>query len=372
MCGGALYAEPLLTLENMPGAAQFMPDADSVGDDMGVNLRVRQCSGCGAIQLSDPPVRYYREVVRAAAYSPEMAVYRREQFAAFVAEYGLQDAAALEIGCGRGEYLSLLKEAGLNPHGLEFNPGSVAACIEEGLTASEGYLQRPDQQLAAGPFQAVFSFNFIEHMPDPVKALRAACLNLTDDGVGLLEVPNFDMILRDKLFSEFIGDHLLYFTEQSFTQMLGMCGFEVIRCEQTWHDYILTAHVRKRQRTDLSELGAYRQKIHADVHAWLDAAPGRGRVAVWGAGHQALAVMSLLGLGKRCDYVVDSAPFKQGRFTPASHLEIFAPSQLREDPVDAVLVMCASYSDEVARILRAEYDPNLTVAILREDGLESV
>ena len=80
--------------------------------------------------------------------------------------------------------------------------------------------------------------------------------------------------------------------------------------------------------------------------------------------------MSLLELGPVIRYVVDSAPFKQGKFTPATHLPIVAPSALETDPVDAVIVVAAGYSDEVARTIRARFDPKLHVAIWRESGLE--
>jgi hypothetical protein len=40
--------------------------------------------------------------------------------------------------------------------------------------------------------------------------------------------------------------------------------------------------------------------------------------------------------------------------------------------VDAVMVMAASYSDEVAKIIRQKYDGKIKVAILRDFGLEVV
>ena len=80
--------------------------------------------------------------------------------------------------------------------------------------------------------------------------------------------------------------------------------------------------------------------------------------------------MSLLDLQHSIRYVVDSAPFKQGKFTPVTHLPIVPPSTLESDPVEAFIVMAAGYSDEVARTVRARFDPGLDVAIWRESGLE--
>ena len=81
-------------------------------------------------------------------------------------------------------------------------------------------------------------------------------------------------------------------------------------------------------------------------------------------------MLALAELGGKVRYVVDSAPFKQGKFTPATHLPVVPPDALRSDPVEAVIVMAASYSDEVAGLLRRDFPTGLKVAILRDHGLE--
>ena len=369
VCGGALYPQPLLQYRDMPGAAQFMPGPEDLATERGTDLDICQCSACGLVQLNGPPVHYYREVVRAAAFSPEMRGFRLQQFREFAARHDLIGRKVLEVGCGRGEYLSVLSEAGMDAHGLEFSAAAVSHCRRSGQTAFKGYIGNRGKRVGQGPYGAFFILNFLEHMPRPVESLRGMAHNLEPDGVGLVEVPNFDMIVRNGLFSEFIGDHLTYFTAQTLTQALTISGFEVLDCKSVWHDYILSATVRKRQVADLTHLYQFQDRIARDVSAYLDQCDGKG-VAIWGAGHQALAVISLLGIRNRIRYVVDSAPFKQGKFTPASHLPIVAPATLRADPVGAVLVMAASYSDEVARILRQDYDPSIRVAILRDHGLE--
>ena len=94
-------------------------------------------------------------------------------------------------------------------------------------------------------------------------------------------------------------------------------------------------------------------------------------MAIWGAGHQALALISLLGIAPRIRFVVDSAPFKQGRFTPASHLPIVAPEHLDAGEVDAVIVLAASYSDEVARLIAQRHGTRFQVAVLRDNALHT-
>ncbi|MEN6557919.1 MAG: hypothetical protein ABFC54_07045, partial [Thermoguttaceae bacterium] len=220
-------------------------------------------------------------------------------------------------------------------------------------------------------FDGFFILNVLELIPDLNTALWQIHDHLARGGVGLVEVPNFDMILQKRLFSEFIGDHLYYFTQATLDSTLQRNGFEILDCRETWHDYILSAVVRKREPIDWSAFCGHQAKLKADTAAYLRRF-GPRRVAVWGAGHQALALIALLELSDKIRYVVDSAPFKQDKFTPATHLPVVAPEALDADPVDAVLVMAAAYSDEVADILRKKFGKNIEIAIFRDFGLEIV
>ena len=92
---------------------------------------------------------------------------------------------------------------------------------------------------------------------------------------------------------------------------------------------------------------------------------------MWGAGYQSFAILSLTDIGNKISYVIDDATFKQNKFTPATHIPIVSSDWLRSNPVDAIIVMAASYSDEVAKKIRKNFDKNICVSILRDFGLES-
>lgn len=413
ICSNKFFEEPLLLYENMPAAAQYLPDAESLESDKGVDLEVCQCSGCGLVQLSNDPVPYYKEVIRAAAISEEMKDFRMKQFGSFIQKYSLKGKKVIEIGCGRGEYLSLMQQSGVDAYGLEHSEESVKQCVKNSLKVSKGFVQSSVDRLNNAPFDAFFILNFLEHLRDPNSTLIGIYNNLTDGAVGLVEVPNFDMILRKKLFSEFICDHLLYFTKETLNTTLRLNGFEIIDCKEVWYDYIISAVVRKMKHTclikaqrkmkmslrgeaeaiskieiprstrndsigdfqvkklDISHFYRYQAQLKNEIDEYIHRFKDK-KVAIWGAGHQALAVISLVNLADKIRYVVDSAVFKQGKYTPATHLPIVSPDTLELDPVDAVIVMAASYSDEVAGIIRQMFNRNINVAILRDFGLEIV
>ena len=367
VCGRAFSTEPLLRYQNMPAVAQNLPDAVTLKDDVGVDLEVYQCSGCGLTQLNSQPVDYYREVIRASGFSAEMKEFRAKQFTEFVKEHSLFGKKVVEIGCGKGEYLSIMKQSGANAFGIEYADDSVAHCVKNGLSVSKGFVASADYKIDNAPFDAFFILSFLEHLPDLNSVLRGIYNNLSDDAVGIVEVPNFDMILRDNLFSEFMRDHLFYFTKETLSAVLALNGFQFVSCEEVWHNYILSVVVKKIKKLDLSAFAERQNQLKKEVQEYI----GQFRnVAVWGAGHQAFAIFSLLDLGDKIKYIVDSAVFKQGKYSPATHIPIVSPDILDSDPVDAIIVMVGSYCDEVVKIIRAKYNKNINVAVLKDFGLE--
>tara|TARA_Y100000034_G_C6863799_1_gene393452 strand:- start:98 stop:1240 length:1143 start_codon:yes stop_codon:yes gene_type:complete len=369
VCGEGFFKTPILKFENMPKAAQNFPTEATLSEDSGVDLELCQCKACGLAQLSNEPVPYHKEVIRAAAFSEDMRGFRKEQFMCFVGDNKLAGKKVVEIGCGKGEFLSLMKKAGVDAYGIEYGTGAVKYCNKNDLKVSEFYIEGEKDQIPGGPFDCFFIMNFFEHLPDPNTTLKAIHSNLNSGGLGLIEVPNFDMILKENLFSEFINDHLFYFTKDTLTTTLERNGFEVIECKEVWHDYIISAVVRKREKLQLTEFYNHQTNIEKELQNYIRMY-GPDSVAVYGAGHQALAVLALANLGDSVKYVVDDAPFKQNKYTPATHVPIVSSKMLETDPVDAVIVMAASYSDEVVKKLKQKYKNRIGLSVLRSGGLE--
>lgn len=372
VCSQKFYSSPLLRYENMPSIAQNFPDESNVKDDRGVDLEVVQCSGCGLVQLNTEPVPYFRDVIRSAGYSPEMGQFRRSQFHSFLSKHSLVGKKMIEIGCGRGEYAALMQECGGNVFGLEHLKSSVEECLKNKLQVTQGFVEDEAYKIANAPFDAFFVLNFLEHIPNINSFLRGIANNLTDGAIGLIEVPNFDMILREQMYSEFMTDHLYYFTKATLKTTLELNGFEVLEINDVWHSYILSVVVKKRNKLNLLAFDSHQKHLQKNIADFVNKFPNLS-VAVWGAGHQALAILALSKLKGRIRFVVDSAPFKQGKYTPATHIPIVSPQALAQDEsIQAVIVMGASYSDEIARNLLEKYRKSLSVAILRADGLELI
>ena len=371
VCDGDFFEQPLLRYQNMPSAAQNMPDSNSIHLDKGVDLEVCQCFMCGLVQLNTPPVSYYKEVIRASAFSAEMKDFRIKQFEEFIAQYALGDKKIIEIGTGKGEYLALMDGFNVQASGIEYSLEAVEECRLQKLDVHQMYIENDSDEIAGAPYDAFFILNFFEHLPDPNSTLQSLYHNLSDDGIGLIEVPNFDMIIRNNLFSEFIGDHLFYFTKETLARTLERNGFEIVECKEVWYDYIISAVVKKRPQLNVADFQKHQQKITQEINDYISCF-GSQNVAIYGAGHQALATIALTNIKNDVKYIIDDADFKQGKYAPATHVPIVGPEKLISEPVKAIIIMAASYSDEVAAKLQQLVNKDVGVSILRDHGIEWV
>ena len=239
-----------------------------------------------------------------------------------------------------------------------------------------------DVRYPEGPFDAFVQFNFLEHQPDPCDMLRNIGRNLKPQALGLITVPSFEYILRYNGYYELLRDHIANYTEFTLQKLLQDCGFELLSMDLVNRDTI-EAIVRKADPDELSELhysgrlidvSALRDsydRLSASVNAHIDhLSESRRTMAIWGASHQGFTLAATTKLGGRVEYIIDSAPFKQGRFSPASHIPIVAPDYAVAHPVDEILIVAPGYTDEIAGIIRERFDKNVRILVLRTDRIE--
>lgn len=371
-CGAPLWETPLLTLDNMPASAQHMPDAEGVKTDEGLTLDLCQCAGCGLVQFDCEPVDYYRDVIRAGGFSKTMVELRRYQYRHLIDTYHLEGKRFIEVGCGQGEFLSVLSEFPVEAHGIEHDPRLVALARERGLDVTEGFTETEDTRFAGGLYDVFLSFNFLEHQPDPSTMLQAIYRNLEDDAMGLITVPSFEYIMDHNSYYELIRDHLAYYTFETLTPLLERNGFQVEECEVINRD-TLSVIVRKRPQMDTENLLECYVNLKREMETYmkyLDA--WDKKVAIWGASHQGFTLAATTKLGEKARYIIDSAPFKQGKFAPASHLPIVGPDHFHEHPVDAIIITAPGYTDEIAASIRQKFGTAVEIRAMRSNHLEMV
>lgn len=371
-CGAPLWETPLLTLDNMPASAQHMPDAAGLLKDQGLTLDLCQCMGCGLVQFDCDPVDYYRDVIRAGGFSKTMVELRRYQYKNLIQNYHLEGKRFIEVGCGQGEFLKVLTEFPVEAHGIEHDPHLVELARAQGLDVMEGFTETEDTRFPGGLYDVFLSFNFLEHQPDPGTMLQAIYRNLEDDAVGLITVPSFEYIMDHNSYFELIRDHIAYYTFETLTPLLERNGFQVEECEVINRD-TLSVIVKKRPQMDTENLLDCYVNLRKEMESYmkyLDA--WDKKIAMWGGSHQGFTLAATTKLGDKAQYIIDSAPFKHGKFAPSSHLPIVPPEYFLDHPVDAIIITAPGYTEEIAASIRERFGKDVEVRAMRFNHLELV
>ena len=101
-------------------------------------------------------------------------------------------ANVLDIGCGRGEFLEVMREAGVPARGIDSSLESIALCREKNLQAEAADLFEYLRGLGEGELDGIFCAQVVEHLPPELlpEMIRLAASRLDRHGVIVIETPN--------------------------------------------------------------------------------------------------------------------------------------------------------------------------------------
>jgi SAM-dependent methyltransferase len=161
--------------------------------------RVERRGGGGEATTAVPPATVAAQP--AAAALPDYFAFEsrmrgsvdaiRERQRRYVEDF--RDAApVLDIGCGRGELLQLLREAGVDARGIDADADMVAYARGDGLQVEQADLVEHLEQLEDGSLGGIFMGQVVEHLPPGVlvRALELAARKLRAGGVLVAETIN--------------------------------------------------------------------------------------------------------------------------------------------------------------------------------------
>ncbi|MDQ7998617.1 MAG: class I SAM-dependent methyltransferase [Pseudomonadota bacterium] len=247
----------------------------------------------------------------------------------------------IEVGCGKGKFLGLLRDAGFDATGVDpAYEGTSAHVVRAPFSESLG-LPR------AG---LIVLRHVLEHVQQPLAFLRAIA-RANGGGMIYIEVPCFEWILRRRAWFDIFYEHVNYFRPADFSRMFG-------RIDASGHLF-----------------GGQYQYVIADLSTLQDPGPGddpveigprfmagldhcaelarsvSGPKALWGASSKGVIFAHhLQQVGVELDVAVDINPVKQGRFMAGTGMPIVSPaSALQQLPEGAlVFVMNSNYLGEIA------------------------
>jgi O-antigen chain-terminating methyltransferase len=108
-----------------------------------------------------------------------------------------ENPKAIDLGCGRGEWLELLKEAGIDGHGVDLDDGMLAACRDAGLSVATQDALSALKLLPDESQTVVSGFHIAEHISfSELQSLHCEALRvLVPGGLLILETPNPENIM---------------------------------------------------------------------------------------------------------------------------------------------------------------------------------
>jgi len=182
---------------------------------------------------------FYRAFEEKYRGSRELIKSRLQDYIPFVLPVfkAFPQGLALDVGCGRGEWLELLSEHGLNAKGVDLDEGMLQACRVRGLQVETAdalvYMQaQPDASLCI-----VSGFHIAEHLPFDVlqQLVQEAKRVLVPGGLLILETPNPENIsvgtnsfYLDPTHERPIPAELLSFLPEHY----GYARFKVLRLQE--------------------------------------------------------------------------------------------------------------------------------------------
>lgn len=200
----------------------------------GEEFSVRRCTQCGLAQTEpEPPsmgrfypIRYRRYggatlKVLKALYNLRVRGWMRH-----LPERG----RALEVGCGDGWMLGALRDHGWRVFGSERSTEGARAAVEiNGIPMFVGDLNA----LAPSRFNLVILFQVLEHLSDPLDAIRKSAELLQPGGMMVVAVPNAAS-WQARAFGRFwfhldVPRHLQHFSPESLGRLFQKIGLRVVR-----------------------------------------------------------------------------------------------------------------------------------------------
>jgi len=342
-------------------------------------LRIVLCRTCGfvfnaAFDLARVPygARYDNDQSRSEHFADHMHAMAVRIRAALDG----RPLRAVEIGCGQGQFLSLVlsldptsedRAAGFDP---SYGGEPIAGCTFH-LTFFDDESAR---QLDFRP-NAVISRHVIEHVPDPNGLLRAVFAVLDSDAssVAFFETPSIDWVFEHDAFWDLCYEHCSYFAPGSARFAFESAGFGqcVVRPafggQYMWIEgsHGTRRHAEPPATEDLARGFVARvAELQTRWHDRLVEIGSTGKVAVWGGATKgARFVQDVDGDATLVHCMIDINPRKQGRYLPLTGHRVMAWEAALADGVSTIVVSNPNYLAEI-RDLVVPHAPGMTFLTL--------
>ena len=230
-----------------PVTTPALTGSDLLFESTSKTFTLNLCSSCRCLFLNPMPgqqeiagfypAQYWWNSSKAGALKKLESIYRKlalHDHVSFIARAAgkRKGLDLLDVGCGSGTLLGVLKHRGFRPMGVDFSPEAARVAEQEnGVRVLVGSLEQaafPDRS-----FDVVTLFHVMEHVANPRSVLGEVSRILKRDGAVVLQVPNIDSwqfkAFRAKWYGLDIPRHVIDYSKESVLTLLRDSGFAVRR-----------------------------------------------------------------------------------------------------------------------------------------------
>ena len=342
------------------------------------SIRLGFCATCEMVynlEFDAALVPYTSAYENSLHFSPRFQRYACELVNRLVAEYDLNEKRLVEIGGGKGDFLTLLCKAGRNV-GLGVDPGNASldlvdeapVCLATDMDAITAW--------GGNEVDLVVCRQMLEHIPQPRQFLLELKRILGTTPAGLyFEVPNALFTLRGAGVWDVSYQHCSFFGPRSLARLFVRSGFRVQDVYTAFENQFLCLQAipagacgaRRSFATQAADLAArldslgpliptFSTELLTRTRIWNERlaklTDDHHRITVWGVGSKGVTFLNTVEEARAIPIVVDVNPRKQGKYVAGTGQRVIAPSQLPQYAVDTVLVMNSNYESEVRSMLR--------------------
>jgi len=210
-------------------------------------FKLVKCKGCGLLRTNPRPTKESIGYYYPDDYSPYqtslvkngekkiikpnsiISLIKKNLFGFYYNIFSLPKGRMLEIGCASGSFLDRMKVQGWSVQGVEFSEKSAKNALSEGFDVFIGDVG--DFNSKPGMYDLIVSWMVLEHLHDPVFALKNINQWLDDDGWFVFSIPDASSI-DFKLFGKNwyalqMPTHLFHYTPKNISKLLSNAGFSV-------------------------------------------------------------------------------------------------------------------------------------------------
>jgi SAM-dependent methyltransferase len=346
-------------------------------------LRADVCEQCWLVQLESyvAPEAIFTEYAYFSSYSDSWVRHARDYTELATERLGLgPDSLVVELASNDGYLLQHFVARGIPVLGIEPAVNVAEAATERGVpTLTEFFGVELASKLAAEGRRAdlIAANNVLAQVPDLNSFVAGIAGLLKPAGVVTVEFPHLVRLMEGNQFDTIYHEHFSYFSFGTARRIFARHGITLFDVEELGtHGGSLRIWGRPADAGGpvserVTELAAREQAAGLETPApyagfgrrvvetkrklleFLCAVKAEGAtIAGYGAPGKGNTLLNYCGIRTDfLDYTVDRNPYKHGRYTPGTHIPIFAPERLAETRPDYILILPWNLKDEIIQQL---------------------